>query len=110
MAELLLDALTFLCLVAGSIFLIISSLALLRLPDYYSRVHGAGITDTMGAGLVLLGLAFLTGSWLVIVKLALVLVFMVITGPTAAHALAKAAYFLGLKPRLGTREDERSAS
>ena len=103
------DAIQFLsglCLLAGSFFAVVSSLAMVRLPDYYSRVHGAGITDTMGAGLILLGLAFQAGLSLVTAKLFFVLVFIVITGPTASHALAKAAYQLGLEPVVDDGEPE----
>ena len=101
-----LDLISWTCLLAGSFFAVVSSLAVLRLPDYYSRVHGAGITDTVGAGLILLGLAFQAGFSLISVKLALVLVFMVLTGPTASHALAKAAYQLGLEPVLADDGEE----
>ncbi len=101
-----LDVLSWACLLTGSFFALVSSLAMLRLPDFYSRVHGASITDTMGAGLILLGLVFQAGFSLVTVKLALVLMFLVITGPTASHALAKAAYRLGLEPVIGPEEEE----
>lgn len=100
-----LNLLSLACLLAGSFFALVSSLAVLRLPDYYSRIHGASITDTMGAGLILLGLAFQAGLSLISVKLALVLIFLVLTGPTASHALAKAAYQIGLEPLLARDEE-----
>ncbi|MEM7586817.1 MAG: monovalent cation/H(+) antiporter subunit G [Acidobacteriota bacterium] len=106
----ILDLSSWICLVAGSFFALVSSLAVLRLPDYYSRIHGAGITDTMGAGLILLGLALQAGISLVTAKLALVLIFLVLTGPTASHALAKAAYRLGLDPVLNSEKDKASSS
>ena len=105
-----LDLLSWACLLAGSFFALVSSLAVVRLPDYYSRVHGAGITDTMGAGLILLGLAFQAGLSLVTAKLAFVLVFIVLTGPTASHALAKAAYHLGLEPVVAEEEEEPTST
>ncbi len=43
------------CLLLGSIFAVIGGIGLLRLPDFYSRMHGGGITDTLGAGLILIG-------------------------------------------------------
>ena len=94
------DGASWLCLLGGSFFILVSSLAVLRLPDYYSRIHGAGITDTLGAGLLLLGLVLQAGFSLITVKLVLVLVFMLLTGPVTVHALAKTAYRLGLKPIL----------
>ncbi len=104
-----LDILSWACLLAGSFFALVSSLAMLRLPDFYSRVHGASISDTMGAGLILLGLVFQAGLSLVTVKLGLVLMFLVITGPTSSHTLAKAAYRLGLDPQLRSKEENASS-
>ena len=80
------------CVLLGSVFCIIGGIGILRLPDLYSRLHGAGITDTLGAGLVLVGLMLLGGWSLVTAKLLTVLVFLLITSPTVAHTLAKAAY------------------
>ena len=105
MIETALDWLSWACLLGGSFFVLVSSLAVLRLPDYYSRIHGAGITDTLGAGLMLLGLALQAGFSLVAVKLFLILVFMLLTGPVTVHALARTAFRLGLKPVLA-KEDE----
>jgi multicomponent Na+:H+ antiporter subunit G len=88
-------------LLAGSVFLLIGGIGLLRFPDLYSRIHPAGITDTAGAGLVLLGLVVHAGFSLVAVKLLLILVFIFFTSPTSAHATARAALAAGLRPLLG---------
>jgi multicomponent Na+:H+ antiporter subunit G len=93
----------------GSFFLIIGGVGLLRLPDFYSRIHAAGTTDTMGAWLVLLGLLFAGAGWLVNAKLLMLLFFLMLTSPLSSHALAKAAYLRGLKPMIGAdlhREDD----
>jgi multicomponent Na+:H+ antiporter subunit G len=84
----------------GSIFAVIGGIGMVRLPDFYTRMHGAGITDTMGAGLILTGLMLQAGFSLVTVKLVLILAFLFFTTPTSTHALAKAAFGSGLKPRL----------
>jgi multicomponent Na+:H+ antiporter subunit G len=86
------------CLGAGSFLVIVGGIGLLRLPDFYTRIHAAGLTDTLGAWLILVGLMFQGGLSLVTVKLVLVLVFLVITSPVASHALAKAAWLRGLEP------------
>lgn len=102
------ESVTWVFVVAGSLFLVIGAIGILRMPDFYSRIHPAGITDTMGAWLVLVGLVFASDSWLVSVKLLMLLLFLAITSPLAGHALAKAAYLRGLKPLLGAelaRED-----
>ncbi len=94
------------CMLGGSFFILVSSLAVMRLPDYFSRIHGAGITDTLGAGLILLGLGLQAGLSLVSVKLLLTLLFMMLTGPVTVHALSKTAYRQGFKPLLA-KEDDR---
>ncbi len=78
-------------LTLGSFFCFVGALGLIRFPDFYSRVHAAGVLDSLGAILVLAGLMTQTQDFLVIIKLMLILVFMIITGPTAVHALARAA-------------------
>lgn len=69
-------------------------------PDFYSRMHGGGITDTLGAGLVLVGLMVQGGWSLITVKLILILLFLLLTSPTGTHAVARAAFASGLKPQL----------
>ncbi len=95
------ESLTWVFVLAGSLFLIVGAIGILRLPDFYSRIHPAGITDTMGAWLVLVGLMFASDSFFVTIKLVMLLLFLAITSPLAGHALAKAAYLRGLRPLLG---------
>jgi multicomponent Na+:H+ antiporter subunit G len=96
--QLVLEILSWVCLVAGGLFGLIGGLGLLRLPDFYTRMHGAGITDTCGAWLVLLGLMLQAGLGLVTVKLVMIGLLLALTSPTSTHALAKAAWTHGLKP------------
>lgn len=100
MIELLLDLTSAGLLGAGSIFVLIGALGLIRLPDFYTRLHAAGITDTLGAELILLGLMFQAGLSLVTVKLILISLLIFFTSPTATHAVANAARVMGLKPML----------
>ena len=88
------------CLLLGSTFCIIGGIGLIRLPDFYSRIHGGGITDTLGAGLVMLGLMLQAGWSLVTVKLVLIMLFLLLTSPVASHAIARAARHSGLEPKL----------
>ncbi len=88
------------CLRLGSAFCIIGGIGLIRLPDFYSRIHGGGITDTLGAGLVMLGLMLQAGWSLVTVKLVLIMLFLLLTSPVASHAIARAARHSGLEPKL----------
>lgn len=94
-------------LASGAAFVLIGSFGLWRLPDFYTRLHAAGITDTLGLGLMLVGMMFLAGWTLVIVKLLFVLVLILLTSPAATHAVANAAYTVGLRPLGVPAEDLR---
>lgn len=89
--SILLDMLSWAALLGGIFFIGVGGVGLLRMPDFYTRLHAAGIIDTLGAGLVLLGL-MLQGGWTqVTIKLILILLFLWFTSPTATHSLVKAA-------------------
>ena len=105
--EVLQDILAWILLAGGALFTLVGSLGIVRLPDFYSRLHAAGIVDTLGAGLLLLGMIVQAGFTLVSVKLLLIGVFLFFTSPTATHAIANAAYVAGLRPE-GTSADEDS--
>lgn len=92
------DVLSWSLLIAGGVFMLIGSFGLLRLPDFFTRLHPAGITDTMGSGLILAGLILQGGFELGSLKLALVFLFLMLTSPTSSHATARAALAAGLKP------------
>lgn len=100
-----LDVLTVTCLLIGSAFAVIGGIGIVRLPDLFTRIHGAGITDTLGAGFILLGLMFQAGLTLILVKLLLIWFFLFITSPTSTHALAKSALTHGVEPELVEMED-----
>jgi len=91
---------SWICLAAGGLFCVVGGLGLLRMPDFYTRVHAASVTDTLGAGLVLLGLILQAGWTLVAVKLVVIGLLIFFTSPAATHALAKAALGHGLEPLL----------
>ena len=85
-------------LLSGAFFVVVGAVGIFRLPDFYTRLHGAGVTDTLGAGLILIGLTFQAGLSLDTAKLLMVLCFLLVTGPTSCHALAQAARTSGLEP------------
>ena len=98
MIALALDSLSWVLLTAGGAFLLIGSIGMVRLPDFYSRLHTAGISDTLGITLVLLGLVIQAGVSLVSIKILFILVFLFFSSPTSTHLLAKGAMYRGLKP------------
>ena len=102
--QLFLDVLSWAFILGGSFFAVVGGIGLLRLPDFYSRIHAAGMTDTLGVWFILIGLMLQAGARQVTIKLVLVLIFLLMTCPLASHALAKAAWLGGLKP--WTREED----
>lgn len=108
--ELLLTITSAFCLFVGSFLCISGGVGILRFPDFYTRMHAVGVTDTLGAGLILFGLMIqsfnslavdsLATPWLVIAKLLIILLLTFLIGPTTSHVLAKAAMHNGLKPEL----------
>jgi multicomponent Na+:H+ antiporter subunit G len=102
------DGLSWACLVAGGLFCIVGAAGLLRMPDFYTRMHAASVIDTVGAGLILLGLLLQAGFTLVAVKLLVVGVLILFASPTATHALARAAMVRGLEPLLAEERDTPS--
>ena len=84
-------------LALGGLWLLIGGIGILRLPDFFTRLHAAGLNDTLGAAFVLIGLMVVAGFTLVSAKLALILFFLLFTGPTSTHALFKSAYVGGMR-------------
>lgn len=96
----ILDTLSWICLLLGSLIGIIGGIGLHRFPDFYTRLHAAGTTDTLCAALFLLGLGFQAGISLASFKLFLIFAFIFFTSPAASHSVANAAMLGGLEPKL----------
>ncbi len=94
------EVLSWTCLLAGGLLGIIGGIGMHRFPDFYTRLHAAGTTDTLCAALFLLGLGLQAGLTLASFKLFLIFAFIFFTSPTASHSLANAAMLGGLKPKL----------
>jgi multicomponent Na+:H+ antiporter subunit G len=99
-AAILADIASWIFIIAGSAGLMIGGIGILRLPDVYTRMHAAGVTDTLGAGGIIIGLAIQAGFGLVAVKLLMVLVFLFFTSPASSFSLAHAALSSGVEPIL----------
>jgi len=102
------DVLSWVCLVGGGFFCVVGAVGMLRMPDFYTRMHAASVIETLGAGLILLGLMLQAGFTLVAVKLLMVGLLIFFVSPTATHALARAAMARGLAPLLS--DDARPPS
>ncbi len=98
------DILSWLFLVAGGAFCIIGMVGILRMPNMFARLHGASVTDTLGAGFIVIGLVLQAGFTLVSAKLIIIMGLILLTSPVATHALAQAALHAGNRPKLAHDE------
>lgn len=95
---LVIDIASWLLLSAGGVFVFIGGLGALRMPDLYTRMHAASVTDTIGPALIIIGIILQAGFTLASVKLVAILLFLLLTGPTASNALASASLLAGNRP------------
>lgn len=102
---LMIDIVSGVLIAAGSFFVLVGAISLVRMPDIYARIHGASIIDTVGAGFLIFGMILQAGWSVVALKLLFILAIFFFTLPVAAHALARAALHEGVKPVLA--EDRR---
>lgn len=104
------DSLSALFLAGGALFSLVGGIGLLRMPDFYTRMHAASVTETLGAGLMLTGLILQAGMTLIAVKLAMIGILIFFASPTASHALARAAFMSGLAPLLGSQPGSKEVA
>lgn len=107
--EVVVEVLSWGLLLSGGFFLLVGGLGLLRFPDFFTRLHAVGVTDTLGSWLVLAGLMMQSGLNQTTCKLALIGLVFLFTSPTGSHALAKAALHGGTKPMLEGESDHRNS-
>lgn len=103
------NALSIALLLGGAFFLLVSTVGLIRLPDFLSRAHAVGKSDTLGSLLVLTGLAVYNGLSLDTGKLFLIVLFIAVTNPTGIHTLARAALRSGVQPWMRPEDQGRGA-
>lgn len=108
--SLVVDLLSAVFLAGGAFFCLVGAIGLVRMPDFYTRMHAASVTETLGAGLMLIGLMLQAGLTLVAVKLAMIGLLILFASPTASHALAKAALGSGLKPQLAENSGDEEVT
>jgi multicomponent Na+:H+ antiporter subunit G len=98
------DLASWVLLASGGAFCVIGAVGLIRMPGFYTRAHAASVVETLGAGLILIGLLLQAGWTLAAIKVLILALLMMFANPTATHALARAAMLRGIKPVLA---DER---
>jgi len=105
---LIIDVISWILLLTGGVFGVIGAIGMLRFPDFYTRLHASGITDTLCAVLIVVGLMLQSGLSLLTLKLLLILLFLLFTTPTATHALARAAVLDNIEPVLAGNGEQGS--
>lgn len=80
---------------AGSLLTLMAAIGLVRFPDVLARMHGVTKPGTLGIALLMTGLALSLRSWDVAWKVALVVMFQLITSPVSAHMIGRAAVRTG---------------
>ena len=108
--DLVIEVLSWFCILLGSFFVVCGALGILRMPDIYTRLHSASVIDTTGAGFLILGMILQAGWSLVTIKLLFVLAIFFFTLPVAAHALARAALHEGIEPELAENRTGAASS
>jgi multicomponent Na+:H+ antiporter subunit G len=98
--QLLIEAASWIFVVLGSFFTVVGAFGLVRMPDVFTRMHAASVTDTLGAGFLLLGMILQAGFGLVALKLLMILAAFFFVAPVVTHALARACLHEGIKPVL----------
>ena len=103
--SMLVEVFSWVFILLGSFLLLTGSLGLIRLPDFWSRLHSASISDTGGVLFLMLGMMLHVTSVWVFFKLLAIAIFIFISSPTASHAIANAAFVtLGYKEKKGSRK------
>lgn len=95
--------------IAGIAFILLGSIGILRLPDFYSRIHAVSTSDTIGLILVILGMIAYQGFTQSSLKLLLILLFISLSNPIGSHALARAAFKKGLKPFINEKPEDNNS-
>ncbi|MBS3944261.1 MAG: monovalent cation/H(+) antiporter subunit G [Melioribacter sp.] len=101
------DILTILFLLLGSFFMLIGSIGVIRLPDFFTRSHATSKSDTLGIMLIVVGLICYEGLELNSLKLMIIFVFIALANPVGSHALARAAFKFGIKPWFKKEEKDQ---
>lgn len=98
------------CLLLGAILVLTGAVGLLRLPNFYTRLHAASVTESLAATLLIIGIMLDTGWTLDTAKLMLVILIMIIANPTITHALCRAATHGGYTPDIADQNSDKNVA
>lgn len=98
MPSALISLLSDILLIAGSMFVIVGAVGIVRMPDFFTRLHAASVIETGGLFLLVLGMVLRSGVSLASIKLIFIALFIFFAGPAATHAMVRSGLKQGLKP------------
>jgi len=107
MIDTIMDILSWILLCTGAVFVVIGGLGALRLPNFYTRLHAASLTETMATILIFVGMILQAGVSFESMKLLAIMLFLLLTAPTASYALANAALQSGISPNPVSEDDKQ---
>lgn len=107
---LVIDIASWVCILLGSFFTIVGAFGLVRMPEVFTRMHAASVTDTLGVGFLILGMGLQAGLSLVTLKLLFLLALFFFTAPVITHALAQACLHEKIRPMLTEDRTSRGVS
>lgn len=99
------NILTVIFLVAGTFFMMVGSIGIVRLPGFFNRIHAGSKSDTLGIILFTAGMMIYNGPDINSLKLLIIFILVALTNPVSSHALTRAAFNSGVKPWF--RKDEK---
>lgn len=101
-----LDIISWVLIAVGSFCVLSGAVGVMRMPDFYTRLHPGSLAESLGTPMVLIGLMIQAGPTLIALKIFILILFLMLTSPTAGHALAKAALVHGLKAKGAEKESK----
>ncbi|MEQ9824501.1 MAG: monovalent cation/H(+) antiporter subunit G [Puniceicoccaceae bacterium] len=108
--SILIEYLSMALLGVGAFFLTLGSVGIIKMPDFYRRLHAVSMSDTLGIILMTSGMILKAGLSLMALKLLTIFLLMAITNPVGSHALSRAALRSGLKPWNTPVKNERKST
>jgi multicomponent Na+:H+ antiporter subunit G len=103
---LLITWISIILILTGTFFVAIAAIGVLRLPDLYTRMHAAAKAGAFGGSLILIATALLFGSWVIAIKVVLIILFFYASTPVAGHMIGRAGYLTGIRQWSRARVDE----
>lgn len=91
------------CLLLGGFLTLTGAVGLLRLPNFFTRLHAASVTESLAAPLLIIGVILDSELTLDTTKLLMLILIMTVSNPTITHALCRAAAIGGTTPNMKTQ-------